>query len=89
MDATPAPGSVDQQASVWCQEERCLSSIACVSSRSDAAPAFGEMAGISRIAECCESQCFLEDHEQADLLDAWYHRYRRVSAEQFGDTAGV
>jgi hypothetical protein len=38
------------------------------------APAFGE-AGVSRTAECCESQRFLEDHEQADLLDAWYHRY--------------
>src|SRR3984885_12094610 len=47
------------------------------------------IAGGSRTAECCESQRFLEDHEQADLLDARYHRYRRVSAEQFGDATGV
>src|SRR5579862_5231539 len=45
--------------------------------------------GASRTAECRESQRFLEDHEQADLLDAWYHRYWRVSAEQFGDAPGV
>ena len=44
-------------------------------------------AGVSRTAECCESQRFLEDHKQPDLLGAWDNSHRRVSAEQFGDTA--
>lgn len=44
---------------------------------------------LSGTAECCESQRFLEDHKQADLLDARYDGYRRVSAEQFGDATGV
>jgi hypothetical protein len=46
-------------------------------------------AGVSRTAGCCESQRFFEDYEQADLLDAWYDHYRRVSAEQFGDATGM
>ena len=50
---------------------------------------FWRIAGVSRTAECCESQRFLEDHKQPDLLDAWDNSHRRVSAEQFGDTAGV
>ena len=47
------------------------------------------ISGVSRTAECCESQRFLEDHKQADLPDAWDNSHRRVSAEQFGDTASV
>ena len=47
------------------------------------------IAGVSRTAECCESQRFLEDHKQPDLLDAWDDSHRRVSPEQFGDATGV
>jgi hypothetical protein len=47
------------------------------------------MAGVSGVAECCESQRFLEDHKQPDLLNAWDNRHGRVCAEQFGDAAGV
>ncbi len=45
--------------------------------------------GFSRTAGRCESQRFVEDHEQADPLDARHHSHRRVSAEQFGDATGV
>src|SRR5580704_6138310 len=45
--------------------------------------------GISRTVECREPQRFLEDHEQPDLLDAWYDCHWRAAAEQFGDASGV